>query len=241
MILDFRAADCPVEFDADLCVIGAGAAGITIARSLANAGVQVCVVESGGLEPEEDTQGLYEGQSVGLPWGMDLATSRLRYFGGTTGHWGGGCMPLDASDMEPRPWVEHSGWPISRRDLDPFYQRARGVLDMPGHPFGEARLLSALRHPMLDLDPALLVNTYTLSSFRPRFGDVYRRDLAEAPNVTVLLHANLLELMSTGPAPRCNGPGWAACTAGPAACGRRRSSWPAAGSRMRACCCCPTR
>jgi choline dehydrogenase-like flavoprotein len=194
MIVDFRAADCLAEITADLCVIGSGAAGITIARALAGSTTRVCVVESGGLEPDGDTQALYEGQSVGLPWGMDLATSRLRFFGGTTGHWGGGCVPLDASDMEPRPWVPHSGWPISRQDLDPFYDRARAVLHLPGYPFGDARLLSGLAHKPLGVDPEMLTNAYVLGSERPRFGEVYRQELARAGNVTVLLNANLLEL-----------------------------------------------
>ena len=194
MIIDFRAADSPAEIKADLCVIGAGAAGITIAHALASSNLHVCVIESGGLELEEATQALYEGHSVGLPWGADLAASRLRCFGGTTGLWGGGCVPLDASDMAVRPWVPHSGWPISRRELDPFYDRARPILRLPDHKFGDERLAFSLPHKPLGFDPALLINTYAMLSGQPRLGEVYWDELARSRNVTVLLNANLTEL-----------------------------------------------
>ena len=193
MILDFRAADCPDDIQADICVIGAGAAGITIAHALAGTSLSVCVVESGGLDFDGDTQALYEGHSVGLPWGTDLEFSRLRFFGGSTGHWGGGCVPLDAADMEVRDWVPHSGWPIRRRDLDPYYDRARGVLGLPDYPFDDDRLLTALVKPPVVFDPALLKNIYYMASGNPRFGEFYRAELAASGNVTVLLNANLME------------------------------------------------
>ncbi len=191
MILDFRAPDGPIEIKPDLCVIGAGAAGITIAHALAGCDISVCVVESGGLEQDGDTQALYDGQSVGLPWRSDLATSRLRFFGGTAGQWGGGCVPLDASDMEVRPWVPYSGWPISRRDLDPYYDRARPIVCLPNYPYGDGRLALGLRHKPLGFDPSLLINNYWMLGRHLRFGEVYRAELARSRNVTVLLNANL--------------------------------------------------
>ncbi len=193
MILDFRAAATPAEFHADLCVIGAGAAGITIAHTLAGTGLSVYVVESGGLEPDGEIQALYEGQSVGQPPIMDLAASRLRYFGGTTGHWGGGCIPLDASDMAVRPWVPHSGWPITRATLEPYYDRARPILDLPDHRFGDPGLLSRMPHRPIGFDPALFTSLYSMSSRQPRLGEVFRAQLERAANVTVLLNANLVE------------------------------------------------
>ena len=191
MILDFRAPSSPAEYLADICVIGAGAAGITIAHSLAGTKLSVCVVESGGLELDGDTQALYEGQSVGQPPMMDLAASRLRYFGGTTGHWGGGCMPLDASDMAPRPWVPHSGWPISRESLEPYYDRARPILDVPDHRFGDPGLAARMTHQPPSFDPALLTSPYSMPSQRPRLGEAFRAGLERAANVTILLNANL--------------------------------------------------
>ena len=84
------AANVPrgTTLEADLCIIGAGAAGITIARELSGSPLRVTVLESGGFDYEVGTQALYEGRSIGLPY-SNLSAPRLRYFGGTTNHWGG--------------------------------------------------------------------------------------------------------------------------------------------------------
>jgi len=112
---------------ADVCVLGAGAAGITLARALAGHRRTVSLIESGGLGPERDTQQLYDVTSVGIRY----LPSRLRYFGGATNHWGGLCHVLDDEDFVPLPWIEHSGWPIHKADLEPHYERAFDILDIP--------------------------------------------------------------------------------------------------------------
>ena len=56
------------EFSCDICIVGAGAAGITIARELIGSRLNVCLVESGGLEWSEETQKLYKGSNIGLPY-----------------------------------------------------------------------------------------------------------------------------------------------------------------------------
>jgi choline dehydrogenase-like flavoprotein len=57
-------------------------------------------------------------------------SSRLHYFGGTTMHWGGMCSPLDDIDFEKREWVDKSGWPINKNDLDEYYTKAQEILDL---------------------------------------------------------------------------------------------------------------
>ena len=102
----------------DLCVVGAGAAGIAIARELTNSSTRVCLVESGGLEFEQSTQDLYQGRSVGLPY--SLYGSRLRFFGGSTNHWEGNCSPFQPIHFEHLPWVPRSVWPFTRDHLEPY-------------------------------------------------------------------------------------------------------------------------
>ena len=87
---------------------------------------KVCLLESGGLEYEDQIQDLYSGENTGLPY-YSLASSRLRFFGGTTNHWAGRCAPLDSIDFKKRSWVPYSGWPISKHDLDPYYLRAQEI------------------------------------------------------------------------------------------------------------------
>jgi choline dehydrogenase-like flavoprotein len=78
---------------ADVLVIGAGAAGITLARALAGTRASTIVLESGGLEADDATQDLAHATESHDEYPVDL--TRLRCFGGTTNHWGGWCRPMD--------------------------------------------------------------------------------------------------------------------------------------------------
>ena len=110
MFIDAREIPNGTVVDAGLCVIGAGAAGITIAREMIGTGLRVVVLESGGFDFDERTQSLYEGRNTGFPDDA-IYLNRLRFFGGTTNHWAGHCRPLDPIDFERRDWVPYSGWP----------------------------------------------------------------------------------------------------------------------------------
>jgi choline dehydrogenase-like flavoprotein len=112
--------------EADVCVIGAGAAGITLAHEFIGQPFRVCVLESGGFEVDGETQSLYRGENIGIPY-FPLEVTRLRYFGGSTNHWNGACWPLDEIDFQERDWVPYSGWPFSKAHLDPYYERAQVI------------------------------------------------------------------------------------------------------------------
>ena len=56
MIDDLRGLRDGQRLDADVCIIGAGAAGIAIARRLSASRLRTVVLESGGLEFEPDVQ-----------------------------------------------------------------------------------------------------------------------------------------------------------------------------------------
>ena len=96
MITDVRNLPDGAAVEADICIVGAGAAGITLAMELLGHGFRVALLESGGLDFEDDIQSLNDGDCVSEQK-VDLTWSRLRYFGGTTGHWGGNCAPLGCS------------------------------------------------------------------------------------------------------------------------------------------------
>src|SRR5207344_1619671 len=98
----------------------------------AGAGHDIIVLESGGLEPDGATTALNEGDIVGAPLDpenpLPLEAARLRYFGGTTGHWAGFCRPLEPVDFERRDYMSVSGWPFGRETLDPYYERAAPII-----------------------------------------------------------------------------------------------------------------
>ena len=96
---------------AGVCIVGAGAAGLMIAREFRESGTQLVVLESGGWAARGDAQTLYGGELV--RWFHGLQAGRIRVFGGTTTPWGGQCIPLDRIEFEARPRVAFSNWPIT--------------------------------------------------------------------------------------------------------------------------------
>ena len=131
---DFSRADEDAEERAGVCVIGAGAAGQTVARRLAERGADVLLVESGGRDFDAATQDLADGDlAEGSESYYPVRDARLRLYGGTTAIWGGRCAPLDPIDFERRAWVAHSGWPISADDLTPYTDEAFAALGLPPH------------------------------------------------------------------------------------------------------------
>lgn len=194
MIIDYRGGEIPSDIEVDLCIVGAGAAGITVAHAFLGTSVRVCIVESGGLVGERDTQDLYDCDSVG-PTPLDAYNSRMRVFGGSCQLWGGGCIPLDKSDLLKRDWVPDSGWPVAHAELEHYYNEVRAFCRIDTH-----RIVNGIfsTEPPLDplpLDEDKLVNQRFVS-IPVKFGDAYRSELERAPNITVLLHANLLELQA---------------------------------------------
>jgi choline dehydrogenase-like flavoprotein len=123
MIFDLHSTEQIEQIHGKIVIIGGGAAGITLAIELGEQFQDVVVLESGGFEFEQKTQDLYDGTIIGHAT-IDLASSRLRFFGGTTNHWQGWCAPLDAIDFESLSDRPLSGWPFELEDLLPFYQRA---------------------------------------------------------------------------------------------------------------------
>src|SRR5690348_7844417 len=113
MHVDARELENGSVIEGDLCIVGAGAAGISMALEWIDSTTKVILLEGGGFDYEPRMQELYRGESVGLPY-FPLDAARLHYFGGTTGHWAGFCSTLDPSDFEVRDWVPDSGWPITR-------------------------------------------------------------------------------------------------------------------------------
>jgi len=193
MLIDLRKDPEAASGMHDLCIIGAGAAGITLAERLARSGHAVCLLESGGLDFEAETQALYRGANLGMPY-YDLDQSRLRFFGGTVAIWGGRCALLDPIDFEHRPWVPHSGWPIDRARLEPYYRQAHEQLELGAFNYDEA-IWEALgtADPGFDTDRLDSV-LWRFDEVHERFTAARRRALIESPTIRILLHANAVRL-----------------------------------------------
>ena len=179
----------------DVCVIGAGAAGVSIARELTRAGHSVCLAESGGLDFEEKTQALYKGANIGHDY-YPLEESRLRFFGGTVSIWGGRCAILDEIDFAKRSWVPHSGWPIGRDDVVPYWKKAQGIFEIGPYEWDDAYRLCGI--PDQGFDPEkLATDLWRFDEVTERFAGARTRDLMEAPNLTIVLHANATRIQAS--------------------------------------------
>ena len=196
MFIDARQIHSGSVIRADIAIVGAGAAGISMALELTGSGFTVCLLESGGLEFAWPTQALYSGLNAGLPY-YDLDVCQLRFLGGNTNAWGGWCRPLDPIDFDLREWVEHSGWPFSLNALAPFYRRAHALCEVPSDDYDPGRAVIELDHPraqLLPFDPARLETLIYRFSPPTRFGRVYRSALRRADDVRCYLNANVLAI-----------------------------------------------
>jgi choline dehydrogenase-like flavoprotein len=198
LLIDARSIDEGAELTCDLSVVGSGPAGISVVDRLRSSGVSICLLESGGCEPELRTQRLYRGENVGLPY-FPLDSCRFRMFGGTSNRWGGWCRPLDPPDFEAPEGSAWAGWPITHAEVQPYYADAAELLQLPTHSFDVAEWSERLSPPLALTDENF---EHVLVRYSPHtnFGRRYRQRIVDDRHVTTLLHANVTE-MQLGPGP----------------------------------------
>ncbi len=206
MFIDARGVAPDSIIDSDICIVGAGAAGIALALQLAASDLRVCLLESGGLDVGSAAQALAEGDSVGTLY-SPLESAQLRFFGGNSNAWGGWFRGFDDIDFRQRSWVEDSGWPFDARALAPYLERARALCEVPSQD-ATAATLAALADPrarVVPFDPGRVETV--LYGFSPptRFGRAYRETIRASAAVTCLCHAHALKLETDRDARRVTG------------------------------------
>jgi len=180
----------------DVCIVGAGAAGISAALELAGSGLNVLLAESGGMAAEEAVQKLYEGEVADERMHSAPHRYRQRRFGGSTTIWGGRCVPLDPIDFEARDYMSAPGWPIGLQDLMPFYPRANQLCEAGEFEYLAGKAFHRPLAPMIDGFRSEHFTTDSMERFScpTDFGTRYANRLRASDNVRVLLHANLTKI-----------------------------------------------
>ncbi len=176
----------------DVCIVGSGFAGITIARELAAQGKKVALLEAGSDEVTDDSQEIYEGETITGDrlqyWGLEFC--RQRYFGGTSNHWAGLCIPFDDVDFEQRDIYELPNWPISKSEFDQFFNRAADIIDIKG------QSSAAPKNDRWQNSKMRIVGE--VASPPTRLNEKYLSEISAAKNIDLILNCNLVDIQLSG-------------------------------------------
>jgi choline dehydrogenase-like flavoprotein len=210
MIVDGRRLEPDAVLSADIAVVGAGVAGLTLAIAVTRAapGMRVLVIEGGGRAYDFADQSQYfAGAGETHPRHPPLELYRRRMLGGTSSIWGGRCIPMSEDDFLPRPDLGRGGWPIPHDDVARHLAGALEILEAGANEFGAANALPG-QPPMLG--PAregsgLVLDRIERFSPPTDLGRRYARELENADNLTILLNTACLEVLTDEDGTRAEG------------------------------------
>jgi choline dehydrogenase-like flavoprotein len=188
----------PAVLEADLCILGAGPAGIAIALAAAQSRLRVIVLEAGGRRPDVEGQAGCAGEVAEGSLHAPPDWFRRRGLGGASTVWGGRCMTLDAVDFAARPWLGlPSGWPITHESLQPYWRRAHALAELGAYTYSARNAVAGGMRPMFAGFCDAAVTTDPIERFsRPTdFGVTYGERLARGPHIRVLLHATCADIV----------------------------------------------
>jgi choline dehydrogenase-like flavoprotein len=197
VIFDLERNPPPDETLYDVCIVGAGAAGISLAVELRRKGRRVLIVEGGGARFEPASQALNAGRAEGLDY-AGLTEGRYRVLGGTTTQWGGQVLEIEGPVFGPRPWTPNPPWPFPKAELARHYHRALEIEGLATASDSVDDLWRAMGLTRPDFGPDL-VSAFSRWCPQTNFATLHAETLRD-PAVNVWLHANLeaLEFAENG-------------------------------------------
>jgi choline dehydrogenase-like flavoprotein len=190
MIIDAEGIARGTCLNADICIVGGGAAGIPLALTLAETGCSVLLLEAGHDYQDARTQSLYAGEVADEHLHSPPNKYRQRRLGGSTLIWGGRCVPFDRIDFQAREYIPLSGWPISYDDVAPFYPMANAWSEAGRYRYDADELFGA--YPLINGFSSTVVRTNSLERFScpTNFAARYENRLRGTVGLTVVTGAN---------------------------------------------------
>lgn len=185
---------------ARVCVVGAGIAGLMLARKLAQRGVDVVVLEAGGREIEDDGQRLFAEAELRGQTHVGTVDGRARVFGGTSVWWGGQVLGMSREAA--------AAWPIAWEELARFSAEAERLIEVDALPFEGAEFFAASHAvvpPMIaemgEVDARM---SKWMGFSRRNFAGTAGKELVAHSRVRIYLHAQGTELLLASSGTRLN-------------------------------------
>lgn len=186
MNIDLQHAEARAEpFRAQVCIIGAGIAGITLAHRLSQQGIDVALLEAGGRSLDVNSEKLFAAAHLSGQPHIGTTQGRFRVFGGSSVRWGGQLLPLP----------QNAAWPISHDELAPFTAQAQTLLGVDDLPFSAPQFFAQTQQP---IPPLLAQHQASLSKWVPfsrrNLATTLGRELVANHRATIYLNAQATEL-----------------------------------------------
>ncbi|MGC9197550.1 MAG: GMC oxidoreductase [Acidobacteriaceae bacterium] len=187
MEIDLATTQAPGEVvRAQVCVVGAGIAGLVLARKLALGGIDVVVLEAGGRRLETSGQEMFGSAELKGQRNVGTVEGRFRVFGGSSLRWGGQVLSAGGG----------VAWLVRSEDLAPYVAEAEDLLEVGKLPFEAAGFFAAIGEGV----PQLLTDMQEVEARVSKWMAFPRRNLADSLGKELLacarvyLHAQAVEL-----------------------------------------------
>jgi choline dehydrogenase-like flavoprotein len=190
MEIDLQRAETPTQaFRSQVCIVGAGIAGLTLAHKLSQKGIDVALLEAGGQSLTAHGEELFRAAHLAGLRHNGTVEGRFRVFGGSSLRWGGQLLPFP----------EDAGWPVSFTELAPFQREAEKLLAVDNLPYDVHELFQSIRKPVpriFDQLPNLAADLSKWMPFSQRnLAATLGSGLLDNPRALVYLNVQVTELL----------------------------------------------
>lgn len=199
MLIDAETLPNSETLRAQVVVVGAGPAGISLALELGRHGVDVLLLESGRPRPDAALQRLGDAARFDPAVHAPMNEATRRQIGGASVIWGGRCVPYDRVDFDDRPFVPEARWPVGYDDIAPYFQRTSDYFFTGSAVFNINDVPNVAQKTLVPglPDGDVLTSELERWSLPTDFGRAYRDELTRSPHVRVVHGLTCTEVVTT--------------------------------------------
>jgi choline dehydrogenase-like flavoprotein len=193
MRIDLEDVPSETRFESEICVIGAGIAGLLLSEKLAGYGFRVHLLEAGGIDLEQRSQDLYKSEMRGV-FHRGTTEGRFRTFGGASTRWGGQVLSYPEEVFQNRELLGHIGWPISESDIRAYYPEIFKIMGVNDLPFTDEFLERFGTREALH-SPDVRIRFSKFAPFPKRnLAETVGKQCLASDRITVFFHANAVSV-----------------------------------------------